>query len=160
MSAAILAAAIIAIHPFIPADRAGIYASLILTNAEQFKVDPLIVAARISVETRYHWDQISRTKDYGLMQLHVSKTTRPAWLGFEKALLEPSLNIHLGVKALKMWKRYHKTKCKGEHPWWLHYKYGTRVPAKGTARSQKVMHKYLRLFRKWTARRGRSRTES
>ena len=155
----LLTAAVLLLHPTLGEDRVREYAVLIVRESHKQKISPVITAARTQVESRFRPHKISRTNDYGLMQLHVSRTTRPKWIGREKELLDPETNIKEGVKALRYWKNYHSRYCKKRraHHWWLHYKYGNRVPGmERTKRARKAMKKAMRYFNRHTRKRGLS----
>ena len=134
-----LLAAILWLAPSLGLAQAEHYAALIDRYATD--VDPLLVAAIIKVESRYRRRTVSRTDDYGLMQLHVSETTHERWLGRERELLEPARNVRLGVRMLRYWRRWHLRKCKGGHAWWAHYNWGARI---GNRRYERKVGKLYR----------------
>lgn len=111
--------------PFLAPAEAGLYADSIARYARG--LDPHLVVAVIYVESRFRKNAKSRTNDYGLMQLHVSATTRPRYFGRERKLLDPRHNIRLGIRALRAWKRFHGRKCRSPHHWLGHYQQGRRV---------------------------------
>jgi hypothetical protein len=141
----IVLAAIMWLAPHLGADTAELYAGLIAGHAEDAQVDPLLVVAIIQIESRFKATAKSKTADYGLMQVHVSKTTYKRYLGREHLLLEPARNIRLGVRLLKIWRDYHVRACNGAaHPFWSHYKYGTRVPKGRKGKRVDAVYQLLR----------------
>lgn len=116
-------------------------------ESSRARIDPLLVAALIHHETGGTWRRtlVSRTSDYGLLQVHVSSTTNPDLIGREHLLFRPRLNIRRGVRLLRAWKRYHDRHCSGGpyHLWWGHYKWGRRI--KGSIYARKVHEIYRRL---------------
>jgi len=97
-------------------------------------IHPARILTAIQHETGGTWRPRlrSRTNDYGLMQLHVGRTTHVKYQGREKLLYDPKLNIYLGTRSLMYWKRYHERKCQGkDHHWISHYNQGHRVYRKG-----------------------------
>ena len=131
-------AAILVLAPAKVADNAVSYASIILRQANDQHINPLIVVSTIHVETGGQWDNtlISKTDDYGLMQVHVSRSTNPDFIGRETDLLDPETNIREGVRVMVYWKKYHNRCKKSTHQWWAHYQAGVEV--KSDAYSKKV----------------------
>lgn len=71
-------------------------ASLILSNASFYGVDPLLVASIIKVESNYNANAVGAIGERGLMQL------RPEFFSISKEMLsEPAINIAFGVRHLK-----------------------------------------------------------
>ncbi|MBT8428308.1 MAG: transglycosylase SLT domain-containing protein [Gammaproteobacteria bacterium] len=145
-------AAILWLAPHVGQDTAARYGTLIVTHAAVAGVDPLLVVAVIETESRWNPRATSPTRDYGLMQLHVSETTHRRYLGRQRLLYSPARNIRLGVKLLGAWRRHHERRCHGArgHPYWSHYKYGIKVP--GARKGLRVDAVYRRLrarFRAW-----------
>jgi hypothetical protein len=103
------------------------YADLIVFEARWYKIKPKLVVSLIDVESKWSRLKKSVTNDYGLMQVHVSKRGSETFYGRESELYDPRTNIREGVRILAMWKHYHETKCKGDHPFWAHYKWGKKV---------------------------------
>lgn len=117
---------IIAVAPFLSLNTATDYSKII--NKHALGVDPALIVAVIYVESRFRRRAVSGTDDYGLMQLHVSHRTHQMYRGREHLLFNASRNIRLGVRSLKMWRAYHRRRCKGKkHHWINHYNQGTRV---------------------------------
>jgi hypothetical protein len=128
--------AIIWLHPEMAKDPVTkTIATAIVKESAKHNIDPLLVVAKISTESQFKRNAQSKTHDWGLMQVHVSKTTYSRYLGREKVLLsDVRLNIMLGVKMLGFWKRYHRKHCKpGDHYWWVHYQHGKKVIKHGRA---------------------------
>lgn len=128
------------------------YAFYIVAAAERTKLDPYLITAVMWHESRFQKGTKSRTKDYGLMQVHWQKLNPKVgetWLiGMTPAaLMDPLTNINAGATQLAHKKRYcgRKGHDQEDHPWWAHYKWGTVVksPSYGAA----VEKKYKALLR-------------
>lgn len=106
-----------------------------------------LVRALVTLESS--WRPKARSgAHWGLGQLRVSATARPQYLGRQRELFEPHLNLRLTVRALSYWKAYHATNCRGaRHPYWSHYQHGTKVRSLGSGR------RVGRLYRAIKARR-------
>lgn len=74
------------------------YRAEILTAAETYAVDPILVAAVINAESGFNKDKVSPKDAVGLMQLLPS--TAAALTDTEIDLFDPATNITLGVKYL------------------------------------------------------------
>ncbi len=127
MTLQVLIAAILWLSPM-PVVQAESYASHIQRESLRWDLDPLLVLAVIHRESRFTTTAKSKTNDYGLMQVHVSKTTYSGYLRYPERLYNYKLNIRLGVRLMAMWRDYHAGRCEGNHPHWSHYKYGKRIP--------------------------------
>lgn len=138
-------AAIMVLAPAKVADAAVLYADSIMRQASDQNMDPLLVVSMIHVETGGRWENtlISKTHDYGLMQVHVSRTTNATYVGRESELFDPDTNILVGIQLLTYWKRYHTKKCKSTHRWWAHYKWG--IDVKNDSYSKKIARVYKRV---------------
>jgi soluble lytic murein transglycosylase-like protein len=151
-TAAVILGAILSLAPQLPASTAERYAVLIDREARRYDVDGLLVVAVIDRETGGSWNPkaLSKTNDFGLLQLHVSSTTHPGYLFRPERLYNPRVNIRLGARLLRLWKSYHAGHCgqRAEHPWWSHYQWGKRVrnPASGL-RVGKVYSALVKKFR-------------
>lgn len=139
----VVLAAIMWLAPNLGPAVAERYAGLIAGHAEDHRVDPLLVVAIIHTESRFDASARSSTGDYGLMQVHVSKTTYRRYLGRQPLLLDPARNIRLGVRLLKNWKGYHERACPAGHPYWAHYKYGKRIPRGRKGRQVDALYQLL-----------------
>jgi hypothetical protein len=122
----IILAAILFLSPHLGRDEAIKYAETIYSLSEVREIDPFLVISIIRVESNFKHDARSRTRDYGPMQIHVSRTTHRDLRGHEWLLFNPVLNIYLGTKHLQMFKKWHDRKCGPDHLWWRHYKWGFR----------------------------------
>jgi hypothetical protein len=130
-------------------------AQIIHREAERRSIHPLLVAAVIEHETGGTWRRrlVSHTNDYGLMQVHVSRTMNRKYIGREHLLFSPRRNIRLGVRILSFWHDYHVRHCKkDDHDWWSHYKWGSRV--RNNKYGDKVKRIYLRLLSRFVHKRG------
>lgn len=125
----ILVAAILWLSPHQDFATANYYADLIAFESRWYDIHPFVVVAITHVESGWNPTKVSRTNDWGLMQVHVARRGSNRFLGREKLLRDPRVNIREGVRILAMWKRVHRRWCKGEHPYWAHYKYGKKVKA-------------------------------
>lgn len=140
-------AAILWLHPATPVKQAKVYAKFIARESTRRDIDPLLVVAIIHLESRFNPKAKSKTHDYGLGQIHVSKTTHSYYLGRERLLFQPGRNIYLGVRMLRFWKNYHDKNCKNDHYWWIHYQHGKKVIRKGrTAGAGRRVWKIYRLL--------------
>lgn len=121
-------AAILWLMPSMPEDRAERYAQIIHSASERWGIAPFLIVAETYVESRFRRLAYSQ-KNYGLMQVRVSKTVHAQYLGKEHLLYEPRRNIYTGVALLAFWKGYHHRRCRNKppHPWWSHYQWGKRV---------------------------------
>lgn len=142
----IVLAAILWLAPHLGAERAELYAGLVTGHAEDAKIDPLLVVAIIHIESRFKATAKSKTRDHGLMQVHVSKTTYKRYLGREHLLYDPDRNIRLGIRLLKIWSDYHSRSCAGAtHPYWAHYKYGTWIPRARKGKRVDALYQLLQM---------------
>lgn len=127
MSFYLIVSAIVWLAPAQPHETVKTYADLIRFEARWYDVDPMLVVAIIQVESGWNARKRSKTNDYGLMQVHVARRGSSNFWRREKELYDPRTNIREGTRLLAMWKRYHETWCKGDHPHWAHYKWGKKV---------------------------------
>ena len=126
--------AILWLAPYIDKPTAKEYAHIIVEHSGKRSVNPYLVVATIHRESRFVRTRVSR-RNYGLMQVRVSRTTNPDLIGQEWLLLLPEKNIATGIEMLAYWKRYHRRQCKDDsHPWWSHYQWGNRVRGVGSGR--------------------------
>lgn len=119
------------------------YSDLIVFEAGWYGVHPLLVVSFAHNESRWNPRKKSVTNDYGLMQVHVARRGSARFLGREKELYKPRINIREGVRILAMWKGYHERWCKGDHPYWAHQKWGKKV--KDDRRDSKVTRMFEHL---------------
>lgn len=123
--------------------RAPEYARLIEERAAAHRLDPLLVVALVYRESRFH-QRARAGKNYGLMQVRVSRTVHTRFLGQEGRLYHPGLNIRLGTALLAFWRRYHTSRCPdADHPWWSHYQWGRKVGDRGSGDRVGVLYKTL-----------------
>lgn len=133
--------------PFLSQGTAEMYAEHIYKRAVEQRIHPLLVVALTTRESRFRKDTIAG-KNYGLMQVRVSKHVHREFLGQERYVLWPRFNIYLGVSMLAYWRGYHRRHCKNDdHPWWSHYQHGKKVndPKSGL----RVKKLFLELKRKF-----------
>jgi hypothetical protein len=128
---------ILALHPELQGKMEYVnrVAEIIEGESLSAQIDPLLIVSVIEVESQFKSRQVSETKDYGLMQIHVSKTSFPEYRGHEHLLLDDiALNIHHGVNLLRYWRKHHAHNCKGQHHrWWSHYNHGAKIFTQGWA---------------------------
>lgn len=129
----LILAAILLVSPHVGKVRATRYARHIAKWSKHYRVDPLLVVSLIQHETGFKNVRglcKNCRGDWGLMQLHVSKTSHAKYLGREYLLLDPALNIKLGIRLMSWWRAQHRRMCRRiKNHWWIdHYKFGWRVP--------------------------------
>ncbi len=128
------------------------YALYIVEASAATGVDPYLITAVMWHESAFQAQEVSPSRDYGLMQVHWQRLHPEVgedWLvGLTPAmLLDPRTNILAGARELAHQRAY----CRGQrhdprdHPWWAHHKWGTvvRSPAYGQA----ILWKRHRLLR-------------
>ena len=120
-------AAIVWLSPTQGRVKSAKYADLITFESQWYGMDPFRVTAIIQIESGWKARKKSVTNDYGLMQVHVARRGSSNFYGREKELYDPRTNIREGVRILAMWKQYHKTHCRDDHPFVAHYKWGKYV---------------------------------
>lgn len=140
-------AAILWLAPGAGVTQATVYARTITRESARCGIDPLLVVAVAHLESGWEPTARSTTSDYGLLQVHVSTTTYPEYLGRERELLEPRLNLVLGIRLMRTWKAYHGRKCTGRrpHPWWSHLAWGRRVRTLDSGRRVMELYQVLHL---------------
>ena len=120
----IILAAILFLSPHLKQEEAKEYAKIIHAMSTSQEIDPFLIVSIIRVESNFKRTARSKTSDYGPMQIHVSRTTFSELRGHEWMLYNPTLNVYLGTKHLRMFRKWHHRKCKPDHLWWRHYKWG------------------------------------
>jgi hypothetical protein len=104
------------------------YSDLIAFESKWYGIHPLLVTSIIEIESKWKSRKHSTTNDFGLMQVHVARRGSARFLGREKELYDPRINIREGTRILAMWRDYHNRWCKdSSHPFWAHYKWGRKV---------------------------------
>jgi len=153
----VIAAAIHWLAPWLLAAQVATYSAAVEREAARQRVDPLLVVALIYHESRFHAGAVSPGGSHGLMQVRVSRTHRARWLGRERALRVPEVNVRVGVGILSMWRAYHRRRCLGSndpefpdrHPFWSHFQWGSRVRSAASGRRVGATYRALvRRFRK------------
>ena len=134
--------------PHVHAYRRAQYSRFIYRKATARKIDPLLVVALIYKESRFSRTTVSK-KNYGLMQVRVSRTTNADLLGREHLLHVPKVNLHRGLRLLSFWKRYHEKTCtSNKHFWTSHYQWGSVVRDPGSGeRVRKLYNTLVERFR-------------
>jgi hypothetical protein len=140
---------VISVRGNLSENKAQVYAGLITRHSRVNDIDPYLVAALIHRESRWNSNAVSK-RNYGLMQIRVSRTTHARFIGQEQSTLNAETNIRLGVSLLAFWKRFHITKCKSDkHHWWSHYQWGVSVKDPGSGnRVAKEYARYLSWLKK------------
>lgn len=136
-------AAILWLVPHVGESTAKRYAEIIAFEARWYNVHPALMLAIGYGETRWTNHRVSKTNDWGLVQIHVNTRNSNRFFGREWELFLPRVNIREGFRILDMWRTHHDKWCKHaklKHPFWAHYKWGRMV--KGI----KHTHKTQRLF--------------
>lgn len=141
MTVKIILAALLWLAPHLGQKEAAQYADIIAFEARWYRVHPALVLAIGFHETKWRNYKVSKTNDWGLLQIHVSRVGSNRFYGRERELFDPRVNIREGFRILDMWRNYHDRWCKKDHPYWAHYKWGRRV------KSIKHIHKTRRLYR-------------
>jgi hypothetical protein len=140
-----LLVAILSLAPHLPEGQADTIARHISAETKRHDIDPLLVVAIAKIETGFNPMAVSPTRDYGLLQVHVSKTTNADLLGAELALLHIPTNIRRSIAMLVFWRSYHLRRCKARrHLWWSHYKWGRVVRGHDWARRIELLRNRLR----------------
>lgn len=143
----IIATALLWLAPHLGAKKANTYADIIAFESQWYRVHPFLVLAIGKFETNWRNGHRSRTNDYGLLQIHVSKRGSPRFYGRETELFKPRVNIREAFRILDMWRTYHRKWCKKPHPYWAHYKWGRRIKSvKHTHKTQKLFDQLVRKF--------------
>jgi len=155
----IILAAILFLSPHLDKEEAAKYAKVIHTMSKSQEIDPFLIVSIIRAESNFSSDKRSKTNDMGLMQIHVSRTTFPDLRGHEKLLYNPTLNIYLGVKHLRMFRKWHLRKCKPDHLWWRHYKWGYRQKFPNRIWAARVQAFYQQLVERFRDKTWRKTTE-
>jgi soluble lytic murein transglycosylase-like protein len=148
MSAETILAAILWMAPHVGEQQGKSYADIIAFEARRYRVHPALVIAIGYGESRWRNGEVSKTNDYGLLQIHVNSRGSNRFYGREKELLEPRVNIREGFRILDMWRNHHNRWCGDKpHPWWAHYKYGRIVKSiKHTHKTQRLFDKLVKRF--------------
>lgn len=97
-----------------------IYGKDILTQANYYKIDPLLVASVIYKESKFR-SNLCFKGAYGLMQIQTRSKKCNLWN--HSYLLNARNNIAEGSRLLSYWKRWCKHN-KHNHHWLLHYNQG------------------------------------
>ncbi len=93
MSVAAVLQMILWLAPHVSHEDARLYAREVADASACYKTDSFDVLAIIKKESNFHPRLRSDTDDYGLMMLHVSRSTRPEYLGLEHLLYEVIFNM-------------------------------------------------------------------
>ena len=136
--------ALLLLHP--NPDRAPLqdYAQVITEESKRVDIDPLLVVALIHREGRWNPKAKSGKGDFGLMQIRARLYKR--YRNDPKKLLDPLVNITVGIEALVMWRTYHEKSCSSskKHDWWAHYQHGNRVSNNRSAKRVERLWHWLR----------------
>lgn len=138
----IVLAALFVLHPN-PSSAVQKYAEIIVEESAKVEIDPLLVVALIHREGNWNHKAKSGKGDFGLMQVRAK--AHPRYRSRPQLLLDPRVNISVGVSILAYWREYHQKNCsKTKHPWWSHYQHGVRVRNNGSGMRVKRLWDQLR----------------
>lgn len=126
------------VNPSVQQHQAEIYAYTIVKYGKRYGINPHLIAAIISVESRFNPWAIGSIGEIGLMQL------RPEFHGPKQSLFNIDNNIHTGVRYLSKIKKYHKKKYP-DYKWVELYNRGPSSRPKKFIYTRKVM-RYVRVF--------------
>jgi len=91
--------------PNLSSETVQAYAEAIITNSNEYNVDPVLVTAMIWQESRFRHDAISNKGARGLLQI-MPRTARGMGIDPDR-LFEPSTNLKAGIEYLsKLRKKY------------------------------------------------------
>jgi len=122
----IVLAAMFVLHPNPQAPQFHQVAQIIVEEATKADIDPLLVVALIHREGNWNPRAKSGKGDFGMMQVRAK--AHPRYRSRPQLLLDPRINISVGVSILAYWRDYHEKNCrKPRHPWWSHYQWGVKV---------------------------------
>lgn len=105
------------------------------------QIDRSTIPRELVVAVMYHESRCnprarSGTSDYGLMQIHVSKSCAPSYRGREHRLFDPRLNLRLAISQMIYWRHYHQRRRRMPiHHWIGHYNQGNIVQDRGYEKS-------------------------
>lgn len=156
---AMLAWAITSLCPWVPPKTARQYAKIIQQESAFRDIAATWLAAHVYVESRYKSNHRSSTNDYGLGQCHVAARGSATFLGRERLLYIPRVNLRETARLADMWRGYHMKTCpvferwrcgpsllqneveymrsdQSDHHFWSHMKFGYKV--KNTASADLV----------------------
>jgi soluble lytic murein transglycosylase-like protein len=143
--------AILYLAPHLTSAEAGLYARLVEHETSRVGIPSLLVVAIVQGESG--WNRIAKGKasEYGLTQVRVSRTNYPELLGHEYLLMDPALNLHLGIKLMAYWRRYHYKRCfpHHQHPWWAHIQWGKKIGDGGKRARKRVGRIYRQLIERY-----------
>jgi hypothetical protein len=134
-------------------NNAGRYADLIVFESKWYDIDPYLISSLIDVESGWNESKISKTHDFGLMQVHTAKNGSSRFWGKEVQLLDPRTNIREGIRILAMWRNYHVKYCNNKtHHFLSHYKWGKII--RSTDHAEKVLKLYDEVKAKFDIKEG------
>ena len=145
MEAFIAAMMIIGTPNHIPEDRIRTSGEAIWTIATEMGEDPYLVAAVGWVETRWNPNARSKTKDCGILQVHLRYTKYTC-----DELKDLKTGIREGITKLRYWRKRFEKRERRKMQWVCHYNGGNvcRKRAQGYGRSVYRMYRKL----KWKAK--------
>jgi len=136
-------AALLLLHPDPDSNAVQHYAQYITEGGERVDIDPLLVVALIHREGRWNPKAKSGKGDFGLMQIRARSYKR--FRNNPKKLLDPQVNITVGIETLAMWREFHQKNCgKKRHDWWAHYQHGMHVGNNRSAQRVERLWHWLR----------------
>ena len=92
------------------------YARWILASARRYRQDPWYIVAILQEQSRFHYDAVSRTRDYGLSQIHCGK--RSPWCRYPPTRRQKRrlLNPKWSIETLGKWLVGKQQLCRGAIP--------------------------------------------
>ena len=140
----VLFAAILWLAPGLGEPLAQSYAVIVQREATARKIDPLLVLALISRESGFIRTS-ARKRNYGLMQVRVTRRLHAEYFGEEQRLFDAAVNVRAGVELLSHFRAYHRRRCGSSgHWWWAHYQWGYRVRNPGSGNRVNAVYRKLR----------------
>lgn len=89
-----------------------------------FELDPLVILSVMYVETRFrHFKKPTRTRDYGIMQIHCPSRNYAPYCKNRKRLLSLRGNIEIGIDLLRRIKKKYSRRSK-KLSWIRYYNWG------------------------------------
>ena len=163
----------LALLVLIPSSKAKEVGPAITEVSRSYKIDPLLVAAVIEIESSFRRSTCYRGA-HGLMQIQLKNRScgkqamlRAKYLG----LYNDRQNIAAGIRRLLMWRNWCRRRNHKGHHWLLHYNQGYGMCPRGMKKCHKNQRipitsgwiggyadRVLRVYRRLRARHGRIST--
>jgi hypothetical protein len=147
LPSAVIFDAIRSVAPPLPRSTVRQYARIIYQETGRRGIDPLLLVAFITNESRWNPRTKSVTNDFGLAQVHVAVRGSAKFLGREHELYVPRTNLREWSRLADMWRAYHLRTCDlRDHTWWQHLRWGYKVKER-TSRIDDIYEQLKRRFR-------------